>query len=43
MGTRAEAREAEEARRGAGDKVYDPMEALEAEQPTIGPAHAEVL
>lgn len=43
MGTRAEAREAEEAKRKSGVKVYDPMEALEEEEPSIGPAHAEVL
>lgn len=43
MGTRAEAREAEEAKRKSGVKVYDPMEGLEEEEPSIGPAHAEVL
>lgn len=43
MGTRAEALEAEEARRTGIVKVHDPMEALEEQEPSIGPAHAEVL
>ncbi|KAI5453607.1 hypothetical protein NCC49_005431 [Naganishia albida] len=43
MGTRAEALEAEEARRTGIVKVHDPMEALEEQEPSVGPAHAEVL
>ncbi|KAJ9091045.1 hypothetical protein QFC19_009282 [Naganishia cerealis] len=43
MGTRAEAREAEAARRTEDVGGRDPMQDLDDEQPTIGPAHAEVL
>jgi hypothetical protein len=43
MGTRADAREAERARQGTTAKAYDPMEAIEEQGPSIGPAHAEVL
>lgn len=43
VGTRAEAREVEEAKQKGYIKVQDPMEELEDQQPSIGPAHAEVL